>query len=566
MSTLPDVTVEIEDGTQGLVNTSAQGAHVVFGTAAEGVPNRLYSYSSISALVAAHKAGPGVEACAHSLAVAGGPIYFVPLAQTSPGSPGAVTQTGSGPTITAPATSAVISSGTSPPVVTLSGTPTRFVDLKIAIVVGGPRGTATCKVSIDGGTTFSATQVTAATVSIPGTGLTINFPTGTDYATDNVYRAVTSVPNDSYEPLLEIESGGALGTATFRYTVDALDPLGAPVWSATLTTPVAASPTYTIPDTGISFTFASGTYVAGTTYALLSCVAPAYTSTEVLAAFAALVADPREWACTHLVGQAASTSGSASMASALDTLFESAENSFRFAFGLMEATDDEAASNANLIASFANFASTRVDVAAGFVRVVSPISGRSFKRNCAFPHAARVSKVSIGTDLARVRDGACPGVTYLYHDEQVNPGLDASRFSTMRTLVGRQGFYPTNGRLMAPAGSDFVYVQYRRVMDVGCSVGRNAALEFLNDGVRINRIGGTIDERDARTIESYITSALSAALTQTGQASAVSCVVDRTTNIQQTQMLWIDVRITPLGYAKSIGFRIGFSFSGQSPK
>jgi hypothetical protein len=554
MPVLPDVTVTISDGAQGLVSSASEQAHAILAVCAAGTPNTLYAYNDIPTLVAAHLAGPGVEVAAHSLAVAGGPIYLVPLTQATPGAPGSVTKTGSGPTVTAPTKSAVTEAGTAPPDVTLSGTPTKYIDLVVEITTGGARGTAVFRYSIDGGDTWAAENVTtAATYLMSGTGVTLNFATGTDYTDDNVYTAKTCVPYDGYEVRLEIIEGGALGTATFRYCTDRDNPDG-PTWSPTLVTP--SDGLYNVPNTGVTFTLAAGTYIAGTTYDI-TCTAPGYDSDGVTDALEALMADPREWGAVHLVGQASSVSGSATIASVLDTQLEAAASgSFRYAMAFLECADD---TDSNIIDAFEDFASKRVSVCAGFCRVTSMVNGRSYKRSSAMPIAARFSKVGIGVDLARVSDGPLLGVTYLHRDEQVNPGLDAARFSTLRSIVGRTGYYITNARLMAPEGSDFTLVQYRRVMDVACAVGRDASLEFLSAGVRVNASGGTIFELDARAIEAFIRSKLNARLTQPGHVSAVSCVVDRTNNVQSTETIKEQIRITPLGYAKSILADIGFT-------
>lgn len=86
----------------------------------------------------------------------------------------------------APSLSAVTATGTTPPTVTVTGTPTDYYQASVEITTGGTRGTAVLKYSLDGGTTYKTGITTAATYLIPGTGITLNFATGT-YATDNVY-------------------------------------------------------------------------------------------------------------------------------------------------------------------------------------------------------------------------------------------------------------------------------------------------------------------------------------------------------------------------------------------
>lgn len=100
--------------------------------------------------------------------------------------------------------SSVTSAGTSPPTVTLSGTPNgKTSQILIDIVVGGTLGVATFRFSTDGGQTWSATLTTAASVVLSDTavdsmvgangvtGLTAGFAAGT-YNADNTYTATTS--------------------------------------------------------------------------------------------------------------------------------------------------------------------------------------------------------------------------------------------------------------------------------------------------------------------------------------------------------------------------------------
>lgn len=83
---------------------------------------------------------------------------------------------------------AVASAGTSPPTVTLSGTPTKDVNFKMECTTLGARGTAVVRVSSDGGITWTSNILTAATFLLPGTGLTINYANATA-AVDNVWTA-----------------------------------------------------------------------------------------------------------------------------------------------------------------------------------------------------------------------------------------------------------------------------------------------------------------------------------------------------------------------------------------
>ena len=104
-------------------------------------------------------------------------------------------------TATAGYNSAVTESGTSPPDVTLTGDPLAGYRIRVEILTAGARGTATFRYSLDNGTTWSGAILTAATYLMTEasatTGVTLNFATGTSYATDNVYTATCYGPTVS---------------------------------------------------------------------------------------------------------------------------------------------------------------------------------------------------------------------------------------------------------------------------------------------------------------------------------------------------------------------------------
>jgi hypothetical protein len=94
----------------------------------------------------------------------------------------------------------VVSSGTTPPAVSVAGAPDDDFAGVVQILSGGTLGAATFRYSLDGGTTWSATLTTVASYAMayPGsstpTGLTLQFPTGT-YNADNRYTWTSSAPD-----------------------------------------------------------------------------------------------------------------------------------------------------------------------------------------------------------------------------------------------------------------------------------------------------------------------------------------------------------------------------------
>jgi len=365
--------------------------------------------------------------------------------------------------------------------------------------------------------------------------------------------AAGGTPVDSYDLRIRITNSGGLGTARFQYTLD-----GGDTHSPEILVP--SSGTYAVEDTGITLTFTEGPtgtpFVAGDEYRFTT-TPPAMTAADLVAALDAALADPREWGFVHVVGTA-----TPAVAAAVATKMAEAETRYRFAFAVLEARD--VASNetpaqwmANLISEWSGFASTRVGVVAGFGEIISPISGRLHRRPLAWSYTGRLQRIPVHEHPGRVISGPVPGITLLYHDEQASTGLDSQGFTTFRTIIGYRGFYVTNGRIMAPPGSDFQFVELRRVMDLACRVARNAALRFLNEAVRIDAAGNIL-EADAQAIERYVEGQLEAALIVPGHASGVAARIDRASNLLATRTARITIRVRPLGYLSWIETDIGF--------
>jgi lysophospholipase L1-like esterase len=98
-----------------------------------------------------------------------------------------------GPGMTGGPLSAVTSSGTSPPVVTLSGTGTIACSLRIEVTTAGARGVSRFRWSINDGRSWVQSDVlTAASVVLNPIGVTVLFSAGT-YPNNAVYTAVVHV-------------------------------------------------------------------------------------------------------------------------------------------------------------------------------------------------------------------------------------------------------------------------------------------------------------------------------------------------------------------------------------
>ena len=371
---------------------------------------------------------------------------------------------------------------------------------------------------------------------------------------------VTGTPLDSYQVIVKMVTGSAANTSGTALLVYSLD--NGRTWSPQYTLPASGS--FAIPNTGLTAVFGVGTVGAGDQYSWTS-TGPSYTTAELNTALDAVLADSRDFFCVSPVGVPADAAAFSAIFGALNTKLASAETTlFRYLAGAMQGNDD---TDANLITSGAALTSTRIAVGGGFANLTSPISGSQYRRPAIWEALARAAAVRPSEDLARVASGPLLGCAALVRDEFKTPGLDAARFTTLRTHIGLPGFYVNNCRLFSSPTSDFQFLQHRRVMDMASKTVRTAQLYYLNDSVTVygnkpevpSEKRGRITEEAARAIETRIEGQLRSVITQPGHASDVSVRVDRTENILSTSTLRVKYSVVPLGYLKAIEGEIGYA-------
>jgi len=371
----------------------------------------------------------------------------------------------------------------------------------------------------------------------------------------SVMTVSTGVAFDDFTGKVEIlVSAASLAavTAQFRYTLD-----GGDSYSPAIAVPLLG--VYAIPNSGLTITFAAGTFVAGDTYSWAS-TGPGFSSTDVNAGFVALLADPREWGFVHIVGAASSVAGAMTIAAAVDVKMTAAEAAFKYGFGIVELPVD---TDANVITGTAAFASKRISLVGDYNELTSSTSGRVHKRHAAWPYAARLGSTTVQRHPGCLDDGSLPGVVSLYRDENATPGLDAARITTLRTFQGLSGYYVTNGKIAAAAGSDFAEVMHRRVMDKACRLTRSRILRWLNLDLKVDRLTGYLTKDEIAGIQAdmtqYLRAGMKAGQEEGAEVSDIYYVVTPNNPILSNKTLYGKVRVLPKAYANYIDTELGFS-------
>jgi hypothetical protein len=502
----PDVTVTVSDGALGYYPQVVGTGRAKIGVCTSGVVGTTYACNTIDDVKNNLGNGPLAEAVAYDLAIAGAPVYATVATAGNVGTTSAVTKTGSSPTVTASASSPKDS---------------YFVKLTVSTANTSSTGASTFAVSLDD----KANSVSGA--------------------------AATTI---------------------------------API-SLASTNSVAISDSNGI-STGIVVSIAAGTTVVGDTYQF-RCYEPSMTLANAQTALAALAATPYSYQFVHVVGAQTGATDSTNVTTALafiagvdTTIGTSFTATKRWIRAICDMPDIAAvdgvftsAWDALVVSGAASTTTLRTGAGAGHVGFSSALNGTVKRRCVSTLAAARIgSNITSGQqqiDAAYFGAGAYPGITPngLYRDERaMGTSLNDSRFITMRTVLGRTGYYLTSTPMLTSSTSDYKYLTNGMIMDIFTAIVNDTMIDCVNIGVRVNA-NGTIYAADAIVIENAITSRAQQSLPWDGASAKISpptgttpiAQVDRTNNVLSTGIINVRGRITPLGYVRSIALNVGYN-------
>jgi len=595
---LPGITsVTIVDGSLGIAPDNTTGIHVKLGQCSQGVTNQLYTFSSVQDVKQTLGTGKLVKAMSTALDIAGGPIYALRLNTSIAGSVSDIQEI-------------LVTTGTpSDGVLSLAGSsPLDDYQFIVKIKRAGKIGVSpypTFIYSLDDGLTYSDEIVipVGGVYTVPQTGVILTFTNGSNgfMATDTFIFTTTAptwnntdVSNGMIALLADSRTWG------FIHLVGVADTTIGSTMAAFMTS-AQTNERYVhsileardmdmiarLKTTGMTFPLTLGTagsnllkidvsYDGGLTFP--DSVSYTFASPGTFANIAALVSFLRTNLpafsggffsvgneANNLVLSTISIKGQVVLKVNPASTAIGGAGLLTFTSGQTAGGEKEDTWINDLITSWTPFVSDRIAVFAGTADIFSSADGQYNIRNGAWIMSGREALVPISEDLGKVARGPLPFILTpdlahnkygIYHDEDAKPSLDVARFCTLRRFKGLPGFYITNGRTFATPGSDFTYIQYRRVIDRAATLLGIVAKQYINTEVRVNA-DGTIYEIDARSIEDRVSSFLYSQLKD--NLTALSIKVDRTINILSSQNLKITCSIRPFGYAKFISLVIGFA-------
>ena len=171
---------------------------------------------------------------------------------------------------------------------------------------------------------------------------------------------------------------------------------------------------------------------------------------------------------------------------------------------------------------------------------------------------AWVQKFNLTGDGAFVNAGLSNGKAL----SELLPGdlaaLSDKGFIMVRQHAGLDGFYFSDTPTCTLLSSDYAQLENVRTTNKAARVCRTALLPALNGPLPVNA-DGTLQAQVIGELQGTATAALSVALLQTGEASALAVYIDPAQNVISSSTLAVRVRLVPVGVARQITVDLGLS-------
>jgi len=385
--------------------------------------------------------------------------------------------------------------------------------------------------------------------------------------TTDVTGNATTKPVDQFDVVVTVVTGGTVGTTGIEYTYS-LD--GGLTTSQTQSLGTATS--ITLPGDAKFDLESAETLVAGDSFTCRT-EAPKWNDAQMTAAITALQNYQQPWEGAFILGPITATNV-ANIETSGTALFNAGDPKwFLTDFRRRNVSGETRAQY--LTAYQTAFASTPCKFTSIGYDVVKALSSESvygsskwrIKRQMSVLAALRIMSIRPGKDPAHVRLGPMPPAFQIAladgnpddHDERLFPGVDALRGSSLMSRgPSKPGVYIKNVRIHSAAGSDFEFIQHRRVMNVAERVATEKLELCSGQDVLVNRKTGYILEAEALAIENEVNAALRTALVKPGDVTSARWVCSRSDNLLSTKTLNGELQIIPKAYIKAIVGKASF--------
>lgn len=190
--------------------------------------------------------------------------------------------------------------------------------------------------------------------------------------------------------------------------------------------------------------------------------------------------------------------------------------------------------------------------------------------------AGRIASVPVQRNIGRVKDGALSPIAFYIGDQLASSYPDVEMlhdkgYISVRTYVGKAGFFFTDDPLATRIADDYRPLANRRVVDKAYRIAYATLLEELLDEVPVNE-DGTIQVAVAKDWEAKVEQAIAVEMTANGELSAdlsnpddrgVVCYIDPAQDVLATSRIVASLKVRPFAYARYIDVNLGFNVNKQ---
>ena len=188
--------------------------------------------------------------------------------------------------------------------------------------------------------------------------------------------------------------------------------------------------------------------------------------------------------------------------------------------------------------------------------------------------AGRAARIPVQRSLARVQDGAVfapefysgQGAERKLVDNLYSEGRHSLGFVTVRTFIGKAGYYFSDDLMATAASDDYGLLPRRRVIDKAYRIAYQTLVNYIGEELPVLE-SGAISPVKAKDIQNAVEQAVYNSMTLEGNLGVddktadkgVSVFVDPAQNVLATSKLAVTMRVKPYGYAKYIEVDLGYA-------
>lgn len=190
--------------------------------------------------------------------------------------------------------------------------------------------------------------------------------------------------------------------------------------------------------------------------------------------------------------------------------------------------------------------------------------------------AGRLASVPVHRNIGRVKDGPVVTLTNAYMGSSLVEASDVESvhdkgFITLRTHIGRAGYYFSDDPLATLPTDDYNHITARRTIDKAYRIAYDTCLGEMLEEIPVND-NGQVSPYYAKSLETLVENAIINSMTVNGELgndpsmqsdTGVECLVDTTQNIVSTGNLAVGLRVKPYGYSRYIDVNLGFKTVNQ---